>query len=344
LHLLARQYIFAEESMRIKQNILYYLKKDNYVSGKFLAEKLGISRVAVWKQIQKLKNLHYEIISHKNLGYCIISQPDLLLPDEIHKGLNTKYIGHKIYYYQELESSNLTAKEKARSKRDVVPEGTVIITEKQKGGRGRLGRKWFSPIGGIWLSVILYPSLSPEYIPCITLMTSVAIVRAIKELTGIQGLIKWPNDVMIHDKKVCGILTEMSAEMDLINWLVVGIGINVNIDRCEFAKEIKDISISLKEMTKKRVSRIQLVQIFLREFEKYYNMLIQKESTIILNEWKNYSHTIGKRIDVKVGDRLISGQAIDINDRGALMIKKDDGEILEIISGTLLKYNKEPNI
>ncbi len=208
------------ESRRMKKNILKYLEKNKYISGEILAEKLGISRVAIWKQIKKLKDLHYGIISHQNLGYCLISRPDLLLPDEIQKGLDTDYMGHKIYYYRELESSNITAREKARSKRDEASEGTVIITEKQTGGKGRLGRKWFSPEGGIWLSIILYPHLSPAYIPRITLITAVAVVKAIKELTRIQGLIKWPNDILIHEKKVCGILTEMSAELDFKSNLV----------------------------------------------------------------------------------------------------------------------------
>ena len=325
------------EGRRMKENTLKYLEKNKYVSGEILAEKLGISRVAVWKQIQKLKNLKYEITSHQNLGYCLLSQPDLLLPDEIQKGLTTDYIGQKIYYYKELESSNITAKEKVRSKRNELTEGTVIITEKQTGGRGRLGRKWFSPKGGIWLSIILYPHLSPVYISRITLMTAVAVVKAIKELTQIQGLIKWPNDILIHEKKVCGILTEMSAELDSINWLVIGLGINANIDYKEFPKEIKDISTSLKEILKHKIPRIKLVQLFLSEFEKYYNMLNKKESALILNEWKLYSHTLGRKIKVKAGNKVIIGQAIDINDKGALIIKKDNGECLEIISGTILK-------
>ena len=321
----------------MKENILKYLEKNKYISGEILAKKLGISRVAIWKQIKKLKDLHYGIISHQNLGYCLVSRPDLLLPDEIQKGLDTDYMGHKIYYYRELESSNITAREKARSKKDEVSEGTVIITEKQTGGKGRLGRKWFSPEGGIWLSIILYPHLSPAYIPRITLITAVAVVKAIKELTQIQGLIKWPNDILIHEKKVCGILTEMNAELDLINWLVIGLGINANIDHGEFPKEIKDISTSLKEILKQKISRVKLVQLFLREFEKCYNMLNRKESAIILNEWKLYSHTLGRKIKVKVGDRVVIGQATNINDKGALVIKKDNGECLEIISGTILK-------
>ena len=319
------------------ENILNYLKKDSYVSGEILAEKLGISRVAIWKQIQKLKDLNYEIISHQNLGYCLVSAPDLLLPVEIQKSLATNYIGQKIYYYRELESSNLTAKEKARSKKNTVPEGTVIISERQTGGKGRLGRKWFSPTGGIWLSIILYPHLSPAYIPRITLITAVAVVRAIKELTGIQGQIKWPNDILIQGKKVCGILAEMSAELDLINWLVIGLGINVNIDHEEFPIELKDITTSLMDILKQKISRIKLVQLFLREFEKCYNMLNKKESLALLNEWKLYSYTLGKKIKIKTGNKIITGQAMDINDKGVLIVKQDNGEYTDIISGTILK-------
>ena len=317
-------------------DILKFLREKEYVSGEVLAQKLGISRVAVWKQIQKLKNMGYKIKSDQNLGYCLISRPDLLLPQEIQRGLSTNYIGKEIYYFPELKSTNIMAKEKVLHRAEGMDEGTLIIAEKQSAGKGRLGREWFSPAGGIWLSIILYPQLFPSYISRITLMTAVAVVKAIKICTQIESQIKWPNDILINEKKLCGILTEMNAELDIINWVVVGIGINANIDLRDFPEDIQENTISLKETSGKEISRVKLVQTFLQEFEKYYEKLKRKEFSSILKEWKSCSHTLGKKIIVDIGERIITGEAIEINESGALILKKEDGELAEIISGTII--------
>jgi len=316
--------------------ILKFLREKEYISGEVLACKLNVSRVAVWKQIQKLKDMGYKITSDQNLGYCLVSRPDLLLPQEIQKGLSTNYIGKEIYYFPELKSTNIIAKEKALHRAEGIDEGTLIIAERQSAGKGRLGREWFSPVGGTWLSIILYPQLSPSYISRITLMTAVAAVKAIKVCTQIESQIKWPNDILINEKKVCGILTEMSAELDIINWVVVGIGINVNVDRRDFPEDIQENTISLKEASGKEVLRVKLVQTFLQEFEKYYEILKRREFSSVLKEWKLYSHTLGKKIRVDIGGRIIKGEAVDINEEGALILKKEDGELVEIISGTIV--------
>jgi len=317
-------------------DVLKYLREKEYISGEVLARKLGISRVAVWKQIQKLKDMGYAIITDQNLGYCLVSRPDLLIPPEVQRELSTSYIGKKIFYFPELESTMVTAKEKVLHRSEVIDEGTIIITEKQSAGKGRLGRKWFSPAGGIWLSIILFPQLPPSYIPRITLMTAVAIVKAIKIRTQIKSQIKWPNDILIQGEKVCGILTEMSAELDIINWIVVGVGINVNIDNQEFPEDIREKTTSLKEVLDREVPRVRLVQVFLQEFERYYEKLKRKEFPSILEEWKLYSCTIGREIRINIGERIISGKAVDISEEGALILKKENGELIEIISGTII--------
>jgi len=317
-------------------NILKYFKEKEYISGEILAQKLGISRVAVWKQIQKLKNMGYKIVSDQNLGYCLISRPDILLPQEIKNNLSTSYMGENIYYFPELESTNIIAKEKASLKKNKIAEGTIIIAERQVGGKGRLGREWFSPAGGIWLSIILFPQLSPSYISRITLMTAVAVVKTIRTCTQIEPQIKWPNVILINDKKVCGILTEMNAELDLVNWVVVGIGINVNISQEEFPEDIRNNSISLKEVLGEGISRVKLIQIFLKEFEKYYEKLKRKEFPSILKEWKLYSHTLGKKIKINLGEKIVSGKAIDLSEEGSLILKEENGKLVKIISGTII--------
>ena len=317
-------------------NILKFLREKEYVSGEVLAQKLGISRVAVWKQIQRLKDMGYKITSDQNMGYCLVSRPDLLIPQEVQRRLFTKYIGKEVYYFPELKSTNIIAKEKALHRAEGINEGTLIIAERQSAGKGRLGREWFSPAGGIWLSIILYPQLPPSYIPRITLMTAVAVAKAIKMCVQIEPQIKWPNDILINEKKVCGILTEMSAELDIINWVVVGIGINVNIDHRKFPEDIQENTISLKEVLGKEVLRVKMVQIFLQEFEKYYESLKRREFSSILKEWKLYSHTLGRKIRVDMGERIVTGEAVNINEEGALILKKENGELVEIISGTII--------
>jgi BirA family biotin operon repressor/biotin-[acetyl-CoA-carboxylase] ligase len=261
---------------------------------------------------------------------------DLLLPQEIKNGLSTVYIGQKIFYFPELESTNIIAKVKASPRAEGINEGTIIIAERQSAGKGRLGRRWFSPLGGIWLSIILYPQLSPSYIPRITLMTAVAIVKAMERCAQIKAQIKWPNDILINEKKVCGILTEMSAELDMINWVVVGIGINVNVDHREFPEDIQEKIISLQEFLGKEISRVRLAQILLEEFEKYYERLKRREFSSILKEWKLYSHTLRRKIKINMGEKIITGEAIDINEEGALILKKENGELEKIISGTII--------
>jgi BirA family biotin operon repressor/biotin-[acetyl-CoA-carboxylase] ligase len=317
-------------------NILKFLREKEYISGEALAQRLGISRVAVWKQIQKLKDMGYEIIADQSLGYCLITRPDLLIPQEVERRLFTKYTGKEIYYFPELKSTNMMAKEKTLHRAKGISEGTLIIAERQSAGKGRLGREWFSPAGGIWLSIILYPQLPPSYIPRITLMTAIAVVKAIKICTQIESKIKWPNDILINEKKVCGILTEMSAELDIINWVVVGIGINVNINHREFPEDIQENTISLKEVSGKEVLRVRIVQIFLQEFERYYESLKRREFSSILKEWKLYSHTLGRKIRVDMGERIVTGEAVNINEEGALILKKEDGELIKIISGTVI--------
>jgi len=316
--------------------VLEFLREQEYISGRVLAQKLGISQVAVWKQIRRLKKIGYEIIADPKGGYCLISHPDLLTPQEIQKGLSTAYLGKKIFYFPALESTNRFAKEKALNRGKGVSEGTLVIAEQQSAGRGRLGRKWFSPAGGIWLSLILYPELSPSYLPRITLMTAVAAVKAINKCTPIKALIKWPNDILVQEKKVGGILTEMSVELDIINWVIVGIGLNINIDYLAFPEDLREKTTSLKELLGRKVPRVKLVQVFLQEFEEYYEKLKRREFSSILEEWKAYSCTLGKRVAIDIGEGTLRGIAAGINQEGALILKKEDGKLAEVISGTIL--------
>jgi len=315
--------------------VLSYLSEKKFITGRELSNQFGISRVAVWKQIQKLKKLGYIISADNKKGYRIVSSADILLPHEIYRNLHTKYIGKQIFYYNKVTSTNSMAKETIKDKKDYFQEGTVIIADIQTAGRGRLGRTWYSPLGGIWLTIVLFPNLEPVYISKITLMTAVVLVQSIRKLYDIPVQIKWPNDVVVKGKKLCGILTEMAAESDCINYVAVGIGVNANLKGEDFPKDVRGKSISLMEILEKSISRVKLVQLLLEDFEKYYHLLQQKQFTPILQEWKLNAETLGKNITILSAGQKITGKAIDITSEGALVIRKEGRETVNILSGTV---------
>ena len=254
----------------MKSHILLKLKENGskFLSGETLSEYIGVSRTAVWKYIKQLKNDGYVIQSSPSKGYKLVSIPDTLCADEIKYKLNTKLIGRDVIWFNVLDSTNIYAKKLAI---EGCNDGAVIIAETQTAGRGRLGREWNSADGlGIWMSVILKPSILPEYVQLITLAASVAVVKAIKSTTGIQTGIKWPNDIILKGRKLCGILTEMSCESDQINYVVVGIGLNVNQCTDDFYGELTDKAISLKMHSGDKIfySRAELVKSMLYELEK----------------------------------------------------------------------------
>ncbi len=336
--------------MRVGKEILQILRKnkDDFISGEDLAKKFNVSRTAVWKSIQRLRKKGYKIIAQKKEGYRLINIPDFLLPTEIQDGLKTKFIGKKIYYFKQTDSTNEQAK-KFIIKGAV--DGTVLISEEQTEGRGRLGRYWISSSGGIWLSVILRPRIKPRDAPIISMVATLSVARAIKEVTGINAKIKWPNDVVVEifDKakkdrkpairKVCGILTEMVAELSRINYMIVGIGINVNN---QIPKNIQNIACSLKELGNK-INRALLTQRVLEKLEYYYWLMLKEGPLNIIKECKDLSVILGKTVKVSFSseDRFIGsgpkqvfiGKVININDKGSLILKLKNNIRKEIIAG-----------
>ena len=267
-----------------------------YISGEEIARQLSVSRTAVWKHMHELKLAGYAIESHSRSGYRLLQTPDLLLPNEIKNGLATKTFGREIKYYKEVVSTNNEAKQWAAQG---VPEGTIIVSEAQNGGRGRLSRGWFSPPQqGIWFSLILRPGFLPQEAPKCTLLAAVAIVKAIQSQTGIVAGIKWPNDILYQGKKLVGILTEMSAEMDGINYIVIGSGINVNTKLEEFPEELRPIAASLAMIAGKEFSRLELLRQVLLELETLYGKVRQEGFAPVLAEWRKNSVTLGDRKSV----------------------------------------------
>ena len=302
--------------------------KGTPVSGADLAEKLGISRTMVWKYINSIKENGYEIDSSPNKGYILRSVPQLLYPDEIRSGLKTTLLGKDIKYFDEAVSTNNIAKEIAATSN----EGTIVIAEQQRSGRGRLGREWVSPRGGIWFSLILKPKTPVKNASRITLIAGLAVAKTIRNL-GIEASIKWPNDVLVNGKKVCGILTEIEAELDQIAYVVVGIGINVNFELKDIPSEFQETTTTVKQEMGHYIDRLQFIQDLLFELEQQYIKFSTQSFNSILSEWVAMSDTIGKEVKVTTPNKIIEGKAIGITPDGALIVKKNDGSRQEIIAG-----------
>lgn len=297
--------------------------RGTFVSGEELGNLLGISRVAIGNHIRKLREQGYGIESTVSQGHRLLSEPDLLLPQELCGRLKTMRFGSEISYFTSVASTSNEAKRWAA---DGAPEGAIVITEEQTGGRGRMSRGWFSPsMQGIWFSLVLRPPFAPQEAPKCTLLAAVAICRALRDCGGIDCGIKWPNDILCNGRKLVGILTEMSAEMDAINYVIVGMGINVNIAREVFPEELRDLATSMAIETEKPVSRLELFVTVLAELEKWYDRARQEGFAPVFDEWRRLSVTLGKQVSVVAPDGSFVGMALDIDADGALLVKTDTG-------------------
>lgn len=288
--------------------------------GERIAEQLGITRSAVWKQIRELRRLGgYEISSSRAEGYRLEEKTNRLLPYEINKMLRTRVIGRQIRHFESTASTGWIAKKLAAETDPEKLHGMVIIAEEQTGGVGRLGRAWVSPAGGIWITILLKPKIPLDHLFMITMAGSVAIARAIRKEYGISALIKWPNDIFIGgDKKIAGLLLELTAEADTVHYaLLGGIGIDANISLTDLSPPLKDILTSLQAEVGHEVDRVALLARVLREFELRYQQLEDGEYDSIIREWKSLSMTIDQRVVIKTINKTFAGEAIDIDAHGA---------------------------
>lgn len=323
----------------MKYDVLKILKdnEDNFISGTKISKMLNVSRTQIWKYILELKNIGYIIESSSNKGYKLIKNEDMYNDFEIKYKMSTNLIGNEVMFFETLDSTNTYAKILAQKE---FENGTVIVADQQNMGRGRLGRTWSSVKGkGIWMSILLKPDIIPSKIQIITLAAAVSIVRAIKELYNLEVKIKWPNDILLDGKKLSGILTEMSCSIEEINYLVLGIGININHISDDFPFELRDIATSIRKYyyekfnIDKIFSRSDIIKKVLISFEEIYKLITEKEFDVIINEWRVNSCTLGKKIEVNDFSKKISGIALDIDDEGRLIFKKENGEIINILSG-----------
>ncbi|MDF2532712.1 MAG: biotin--[acetyl-CoA-carboxylase] ligase [Clostridia bacterium] len=318
----------------MKERILQELKNHagHYISGEEISGSLQVSRTAVWKYVNQLKNMGYVIESQTKKGYRLLESPDSLQPQEMKGNINTEVIGQNLTFFEQVDSTNLYAKQIAEGG---FLDGTVIMADEQLNGRGRMGRSWVSPKGkGIWMTIMLKPKINPADASKVTLLAACAICRAIEEICGLYTKIKWPNDIVLNGKKLCGILTEMSAEIDEINYLIIGIGVNVNIDLDDFPKELQDIATSIKIEKGDKVIRKELAAAIINNFERYYKGFIKTGSIKdYINEYKEKSAVLGKEVIVKSSILELQGTVVDISEEGQLQLELKDGSIKEIISG-----------
>lgn len=297
-----------------------------FISGEDIAEQLGVTRTAVWKHIKELRDAGYSIVSQPRSGYRLQEAPDRLLASEVQHGLGTDIIGRKVYSYASIDSTNLRAKAMAAQDPAATPDGTVLVADEQTGGRGRLERHFFCPPTGVWFSVILRPDFPPQDAPKCTLFASVAVVRAMREF-GVPGGIKWPNDVLHEGRKMVGILTELSAEMDRVNYIVIGIGMNVNIAESDFPADVRDKATSFMEAKGEPVPRVAFLQAVLRAMDDLYGCIKREGFAPVFEEWRRYSVTLDHEvrvIGVRSGEETI-GRAVDIAEDGALIVETAAG-------------------
>jgi BirA family biotin operon repressor/biotin-[acetyl-CoA-carboxylase] ligase len=303
------------------------------VSGEAISNELGITRSAVWKHIQELRAMGYDIFSSQKEGYKLTHTSNKLLPYEIHKKLKTQFIGKKIRYLENTPSTIWVGKQMCLEGDVGKMHGMVIIAEEQTGGIGRMGRAWVSPSGGIWITVVLKPRMPIDHIFMITMAGSIAIARAIRKEFDLGALIKWPNDIFIGSKKVAGLLLELAAEADSVHYCLLSIGIDVNVPLNQFSPALQKDITSISAEVGHEVDRASFLARILKEFESRYLLIESGEYETIIREWKSLSCTLENRVLIRTLKNSFEGEAIDIDEFGALIIRKDNGKLERVISG-----------
>jgi len=320
-----------------KEDILRVLRSSSsgFVSGADLAASMGISRTAVWKHVKALEREGYRFEAIPSKGYRLTSSPDVLVVSDLKHGLRTRTVGREIICLADTVSTNTLAMDRAQKG---AADGTVVFAETQTGGKGRLGRAWASPRGNLYLSVILRPPLPVHKAPLVTLLGAVAVAAAVRERLGVPAGIKWPNDILIGGKKVAGLLTEMSAEPDRIRHIVLGIGVNVNMDTRELPPDVRRTATSLSAAAGSRVDRIMFAKALLASLDKWYQRFLANEADV-LDAWKELNVTLGSRVAVDGAGSRLEGLARGIDAEGRLIVELDDGTRRQVSAGdvTIMK-------
>jgi len=317
-------------------------RSPDFLSGEEMSQRLKVSRAAIWKRVRGLRSLGYEIEASTRSGYRLVRSPDLLTPAEVKPLLKTKWLGKTIHYFESLDSTNSTAYQLAM---EGAREGDLVIAEGQTRGRGRLGREWFSPpFLNLYLSVILRPKIPLQQASLITLMAAVATSGAIERFSGLRPSIKWPNDILMSSRKVAGLLNEVRSETDRIHFVILGIGVNLNVDRREMPHEVQKMATSLKEEMGQTVSRKAFLQSLLSELEKGYTLFLKEGGEAILKTWRERARIEGKEVRVTSFGETLVGRAVGVDPYGALILKTRGGERKRVVAGDVqYRIKQAPN-
>jgi BirA family biotin operon repressor/biotin-[acetyl-CoA-carboxylase] ligase len=309
-----------------------FREQNGFVSGEQLSRELNVSRTAVWKHISALRNAGYVVEAVPSRGYRLISSPDILNSEEIALQLHSEAIGRRLVCLHETASTNTDA---FRLAEEGAPEGTVVIADTQRQGKGRLGRAWSSPSGvNLYCSVVLRPSMKPYEAPQLTFLSAVAVAKAIEKTTSLKPEIKWPNDVLIGGKKIAGLLNEMSAETDVTNFVILGIGVNLNMAAGQFPADLRNPATSILLETGRPVNRAFFTAVMLGELDKLYAGFINHGFGQVREDWQQRCNAKGRQVAVSDGGaELLSGMFNGIDEDGALLVRRMDGRIERILSG-----------
>lgn len=309
-----------------------FREQDGFVSGEQISRSLNVSRTAVWKHISALRKAGYVVNALPSRGYRLVSAPDMLNIEEIAAQLNTSVMGKSLVCLDETASTNAYA---FRLAEEGAVEGTVVIADAQSGGKGRLGRVWSSPPGvNLYCSVILRPSVKPYEAPQLTFLSAVAVARAIEQVTGLKPEIKWPNDVLIAGKKVAGLLNEMSAETDGINFVILGLGVNLNMSTEQFPPDLRSPATSLLLEAGQPVERVRFVTQMLRELDMLYAGFLTHGFLQVREEWQQRCNAHDREVVVSNGGaEVVRGMFDGIDGDGALLLRQTDGRVERILSG-----------
>lgn len=308
-------------------------QKEDYVSGEKISEKLGISRTAVWKAIKKLEAIGYEFEAVTKLGYRLKFIPESLDFMELQERLSKHRFGHQIHYYNEVESTQIVAKQLAE---DGATEGTVVLAEQQNNGKGRLGRHWHSPAGkGVWMSIVLKPTIPIQLAPQLTLLTAVALCKAIRKLTSLDVGIKWPNDLLINGLKISGILLESTAEDQMLKYVIAGIGIDVNLSEEDYDESLKERATSLRIQSGKVLSRSELIYVFLTEWEQLMELYEREGFDPIAQQWESLAISFGKKVQLTTPQGQFIGIPLKLTSSGSIVVQLEDGTEKEIYSADM---------
>jgi BirA family biotin operon repressor/biotin-[acetyl-CoA-carboxylase] ligase len=321
----------TQSSVRTTILKLFRAAGEGFVSGAQISRALGVSRTAVWKHIEQLRMLGYTIEAVPSKGYRLTDAPDLLLAAEIQADLGTRRIGREVFYYDETDSTNLRAHELGKTG---AAEGAVVLADRQTAGRGRLGRHWCSPSGvNLYASVLLRPPVLPRHACQLTFLSAVAVAQSVTEIGGLPARVKWPNDVLVHGRKVAGLLNELDAETERIHYLVLGMGVNLNMRAGQFPEDLRYPATSLLLERGEPVSRRTFTRALLRHLDRLYNQYLREGFEPVLTAWREYFDLEGRMVEVDAQTRCVRGRVTGLNADGALLLELADGSVERILAG-----------